>query len=369
MDRRETERLVHGIREAQATGARVALATVVRVHGSAYRREGTRMLVRGDGTYECTLSGSCLEPAVAERALRVIALGTPEIANYDLADDSLWGQGLGCNGAVDIRIERVEDDEVTREWLGVLERADPAVLVTPLSGGSGRIIVRRTDVIGRLDDATTEQAAIDRARRHLVEPRPSSCAEKVGQAELFFEISELPPQLAIFGAGHDAVPIAQLAQAIGFSVTVVDPRAAFLTADRFPGATLVLAHCDQFADLAHVTPRTFVVILNHHIERDEESLRFALAADAAYIGVLGPRARYERLLANLVADGLVPPAGALARVRSPVGLSLGADTPEEVAVSIVSEMLAVHRGFDGGFLQGWVGSLHRPVERRALARS
>lgn len=368
MDRRETERLVHAIREAYATGARVALATVVRVRGSAYRREGTRMLVHGDGTYECTLSGSCLEPSVAERAQRVIANGAPVIVDYDLADDSLWGSGLGCNGAVDIRLERVEDDALTREWLDVLQRAEPAVLVTPLAGVSGRMIVRRADVSGGLDDPSAERAGIERARRRLEEPHPSSGAEMVGQAELFFEVSDPPPQLVIFGAGHDAVPVAQLAWTVGFGVTVVDPRATFLTPERFPGATLVLAHVDELPDKVALTSRTFVVILNHHAERDRGSVRFAVAAGAAYIGVLGPRARYERLLADLTAEGFTP-ASALAHVRSPVGLSLGADTPEEVAVSIVGEILAVHRGFDGGFLRGWEGSLHRPVESRAFARS
>ena len=117
MDRRETERLLEVIRQARAAGERAALATVVRVQGSAYRREGTRMFVRQDGTYECALSGGCLEPTVAEAAARVIATGEPVIVSYDLADDSVWGLGIGCSGAVDIRIERLEDDAITPQWL------------------------------------------------------------------------------------------------------------------------------------------------------------------------------------------------------------------------------------------------------------
>jgi xanthine/CO dehydrogenase XdhC/CoxF family maturation factor len=120
-----------------------------------------------------------------------------------------------------------------------------------------------------------------------------------------------------------------------------------------------------------VKPRAgaFMLVMNHHIERDEESLRFSLESDAAYIGVLGPRARYEKLLAGLAAHGYTPDASTIARVHSPVGLSLGAETPYEVAVSILGEILAIRRGFEGGFLSGSVRSLHRPDNRRLLASS
>src|SRR5258706_6710815 len=153
MHRRETERLLVAIRQAQAAPEPAAVATVVRVRGSAYRREGTRMFVRQNGTYECSLSGGCLEPTVAETAARVIATGEPALVSYDLADDSIWGLGIGCSGAVDIRIERIGDDAITNEWLAILERGEAAVLVTPLSGGSGRMMVRGTgDVVGGLTD-------------------------------------------------------------------------------------------------------------------------------------------------------------------------------------------------------------------------
>ena len=118
MDRREKEQLLTTIRAAQAAGEPVALATVVRVRGSAYRREGTRMVVRRDGTYECALSGGCLEPVVADAAARVIATGDPVVVTYDLADDSVWGLGIGCSGAVDVRIERLGDDELTTDMAG-----------------------------------------------------------------------------------------------------------------------------------------------------------------------------------------------------------------------------------------------------------
>ena len=370
MDRRESERLLEVIRQARAAGEPAALATVVRVKGSAYRREGTRMFVRQNGTYECSLSGGCLEPTVAEAAARVIATGEPVIVSYDLADESIWGLGIGCSGAVDIRIERLEDDAITRAWLTILERGEAAVLVTPLSGVSGRMIVGGAGVIaGGLSDAVVEQEAVAHARGRLRAPYPASGPESIGSAEVFCEITMPPPELVIFGAGHDAAPVARLAWTLGFAVTVVDVREAFLAPDRFPGATLACAHFSQFAARVKLRPGSFALIMNHHVERDQESLRFSLESDAAYIGVLGPRARYDKLLAGLADQGYVPDPMQAARVRSPVGLSLGAETPEEVATSILGEVLAIRRGFDGGFLSGSVGSLHRPEDRRLLASS
>lgn len=366
MDRRETERLVSAIRDAQGAGGGAALATVIRVHGSAYRREGTRMLVRDDGSYECALSGGCLEPEVVERARHVIATGQPLVVHYDLAEDSLFGLGIGCTGAVDIRIERIDDDPIVAEWLNLLDRAEPAVLATivrsaPVAGGpSARLLVRQDgDTMGTLGSPTLDAAAARQARQRLGQTFPTSGIELFDGIDIFLDVNTPATPLVIFGAGHDAAPIANLAWTTGLDVTVVDVRPLFLTEERFPHATRVLVPFDELPAKVPLTPRSFVLVMNHHLERDRESVRYALSTGAAYIGVLGPRARYEKLLAQLADDGFRPAPAALARVRSPVGLSLGAETPEEVAVSILGEMLAVQRGFAGGFLNGRTTSLHR----------
>ncbi|MDE3155331.1 MAG: XdhC family protein [Acidobacteriota bacterium] len=370
MDRRETERLLSAIGDVRARGARAALATVIRVRGSAYRREGAHMLVRETGAWDCALSGGCLEPAVADAAARVLAGGEPVVLAYDLQDDSVWGLGIGCTGAVDIRIERLDDDPVTRAWLGVLERAEPAVLVTCLDGTPGRLLVHGAGgTIGGLSDDSLDRRAAARARERLREVLAGSGTESIDGRELFFEVALPPPVLTVFGAGFDAEPLVRQAWAVGFAVTVIDPRDAFLVPSRFPGATLVSSHPETFAGRVALPAGGFVVIMNHHLARDRESLRFALASRTAYVGLLGPRARYERLLSDLAADGYVPAAADLARVRSPIGLALGAETAEEVALSIVSELVAVRNGFEGGALRGTAGSLHRSAGRRLLARS
>jgi xanthine/CO dehydrogenase XdhC/CoxF family maturation factor len=360
MNSREAEQFLSALQAVRNTGGRAASATVVRVHGSAYRREGTRMLVREDGTYECGLSAGCLEPAVADRAARVIATGEPALISYDLEDDSVWGLNIGCTGAVDIRIERIGDDEVTEAWLDVLARGAHAVLLTPLAGLSGRrIVLGSGGAVGRLSDPAVERLADERARTLLAAPCPASASEKVGAAEVFFEVNEEPPRLVVFGAGRDAIPLVRQAWTMGFSVTVVDPRAAYLNPQLFTGATLVLTPFDALDRAVTLPEPSYVLIMSHHLERDRQSLAFSLASEAAYVGVLGPRARFERLLTDLAREGVVPSPTADARVHSPVGLALGAETPEEVAVSILAEILAVRRGFAGGFLRGTRSSLHQ----------
>lgn len=368
MSRRETERILAVIRDVRQKGQRAALATVVRVRGSAYRREGAQIIIRDDGTHECLLSGGCLEPAVAEVAARVIATGEPALVAYDLEDDSVWGLGIGCTGAVDVYIERLEDDPVTREWLAVLERAESGVLVTPLAGASGRVLVRPDGTMaGRL--APLLPGAVEAARDRLRAAFPQSGSESIGDADLFLAVTMPPPELVLFGAGYDATPLARGAWELGFAVTLVDVREAFLTAERFPGMTRVLAQPGRFAEAVTLGRRSFAVVMHHHLERDREALQVALASNAPYIGVLGPRSRLQKLLTALAEAGYVPDRAALTRVRSPVGLALGAETPEEIAVSILGEVLAVERGFDGGFLSGRQTSLHRPAASRAMARS
>lgn len=369
MNRRENERLIRAVEHARQAGQRLAIATVVRVRGSAYRREGARIVVREDGSYECLLSGGCLEPDVAESAACVLASGKPVIREYDLEDDSIWSLALGCSGAVDIHIERLEDDPITNEWLAILGGTEAGVLVKKLSGAPGRLLVRERDISGTLGDDTLDREAIDLARARIHATFPASGPELIGREEVFFDVTLPPPELVIFGAGRDAEPLARLGWELGFTVTVVDVRAAFLTRERFPHATLLSAHSSGFHEALALHQRSYAVIMNHHLERDRASLCFALESRAAYIGALGPRSRFHKLLSGLREQGVALDPATVSRVRSPVGLALGAESPEEIAVSILSEILAIQRGFDGGFLAGRDGALHRASDSRTFARS
>jgi xanthine dehydrogenase accessory factor len=357
----ETRQVLEAARLAWAKGQRVALATVVRVFGSAYRREGAKMLAHEDGSATCMISGGCLEPEVVEVARGVMASGSPRLVRYDLDEDVMWGLGLGCGGAVEVYIEPLPQGSLLARWLQMQAEGETAVLVTPLQGGEGRLLLREDGAPeGELAPPPLQEAALEAAAALLSGPSPRAQARAVASAQLFFDVSVPPPELVVFGAGHDAIPLVAQAQALGLRARVVDARPAYATPARFPGAEIVLAHPQEFPQRLRLSRHSYVVIMNHHLQRDQACLAFALDSPAPYIGVLGPRSRFERLLEGLAREGRPVGPQELGRVHSPVGLDIGAEAPEEVAVSILAEVLAVQRGFPGGPLRERQGRIHQP---------
>ncbi|WP_291429802.1 XdhC family protein [Deinococcus sp.] len=380
MNAAETRALLGVLRDALGRGQQAAIATVVGVRGSAYRREGTRMLVLDDGAQVCMLSGGCLEAEVVEVALDVIRTGAPSLTHYDLSEDATWGLGIGCGGSVDVRVERVDAQEpVTAAWLSALEAGRAAALIVPLHGEGRALVlpgaevpgggfsgaegaeVQVAQVLGTLGGdlhAPAVAAALERLGSR--EPRAATLTlpgpDGAGGTPVFIDLSSPPPQLVLYGAGHDAMPLSAQAHALGYDVHVIDPRGAYLTPGRFPGATL---HALSPEDLTAFTPspRAHLIVMNHHVDRDRVCLRHALESGAAYVGVLGPRSRALDLLATLEGEG-VTFGDALGRLRSPIGLRLGAEAPEEVALSILAELMAWRRGYDGSFLSGHAGRIH-----------
>jgi xanthine dehydrogenase accessory factor len=369
MNPAETRTLLAALDAALSRGQQAAIATVVRVRGSAYRREGTRMLVLDDGAQVCMLSGGCLEGEVVEAALGVIASGVPEVVHYDLSEDATWGLGLGCGGSVDVRLERVEQDAVTLGWLEALRSGEAAALCVPLNG-EGHLLIVGGRVVGRIADPALHAfaAEVARARLSARDPRAATLTAPGGQ-DVFIDVNAPAPELLIYGAGHDAQPLSAQAVSLGYRVTVIDPRSAYLTPGRFPGATLLpLAPEELQGGLEHnglqLSARTQAIIMNHHLDRDRVCLWHALISPAAFIGILGPRSRYHQLLAALAEEGLHPTAEQLERVHSPVGLGLGAEAPEEVAMSILGELMAWRRGAAGVPLNGHEGPIHQTYAAR-----
>ncbi|EYB67595.1 hypothetical protein DEIPH_ctg035orf0039 [Deinococcus phoenicis] len=370
MNAAETRALLTALTAALTRGQRAAMATVVGVRGSAYRREGTRMLVLEDGAQVCMLSGGCLEAEVVEVALEVIRSGVPALTHYDLSEDATWGLGIGCGGSVDVRVERVDpEDPVTARWLAALGEERAAALAVPLSGGGRVLVMPDGQVTGRLPDRALHTFAVAAAQERLSlrEPRAVTLTAPDG-TPVFIDVNVPPPQLVLYGAGHDAVPLAAQAHALGYAVQVIDPRPAYLTPARFPGATL---HDLAPEELHRFTPgeRPHLIVMNHHLDRDRVCLAHALRSGAEYVGVLGPRSRAEDLLRDLEAEGVTFTPEQLARLRSPVGLRLGAEAPEEVALSILAELMAWRRGYDGGFLSGHAGRIHDAVTHAPFPES
>jgi xanthine dehydrogenase accessory factor len=284
------------------------------------------------------------------------------LAGWDLTadDDAVWGLGLGCNGAIEVFIEPADRAaEVAHMLRTALEEERPISLVTVLESGTSdvtpgaRLVVRPDgDVEGSLGRAEVDAAAA-RAALELLDAERSEIRTFPGDVRAFVEVLEPPLRLVLCGAGHDAIPLVQAASVAGWNVVVVDDRPAFLTHGRFLGAH-GFVHVEDPSDVAkvaNVDARSYVVVMTHNFLRDKEYLRSLLTTDAAYIAMLGPAARTQRLLMELADEGVVVSDAVRERLHGPAGLDLGAEGPEEIAQSIVAEIVAVKRGRRGGFLK------------------
>ncbi len=366
----------------EAAGGRAALATVVRIAGSAYRRPGAKLLIEQAGDTVGSVSGGCLEADVREIAGAVLETGNPWLRHYETGDeDVVWGLGLGCNGHVDIFVQPASEGPLAQlagSLRQLLAGDAPFVLATALDGGDvpagaaasanvgtapsgaaaasaagggrrdggGMLLVVHGGAVapagdaagtGTPEDAAFRRAVIDRARVRLA--TGASRVETVAGREVFFEVLAPPPHLVVCGAGDDARPLVAYAADAGFRVTLVDHRPAFLAAQAFPAAAQrILARPDEPQLALPPAARSLAVVKTHSLAHDREWVRRLLAAGLPYVGVLGPRARTDAIL-RLIGEG--DDGG---RVFGPVGLDLGADGPQQVAISIVAELLAFSAG-------------------------
>lgn len=348
-------------------GAPAVLATVVRVEGSAYRRPGARMLRLDDGRLVGLLSGGCLEADLAERGREVAASGTATLASYDARHDAdlVFGLGSGCNGRIDVWIEPLPETSEGGHlaFLGrTIAAGETAFVATVLA--PPRLAGRRLwwSESGTASGTVSDPALAARLHAAILAQRPSRRHQTVmvedGPAplELLVERIRPFPRLAVFGGGPDARPVARLALELGFDVTVVDHRPAFVRPERFPGARVLLAEAGSApAGLGRLDA---ALVMSHHFGHDRDTLGRLLAAPPRYLGVLGPRARTARLLHELAKEGIVPDAATRPRLFAPVGLDLGAETPEEIALSILAEIQAVLAGRHGGSLRDRAAPIH-----------
>jgi xanthine dehydrogenase accessory factor len=352
-----------------ARGERMALATIVAVRGSTYRRPGARLLVPEEGSPVGNISGGCLEGDVADMARVVMDEGRARLAGWDLTadDDAVWGLGLGCNGAIEVFIEPAERAaEVAGALRTALEEERPISVVTVVESSrvgiepGARLVVRPDGTSdGSLGEASMDAVAVDAATALLREERSEVRALEEG-VRAFVEVLDPPLRLIVCGAGHDAIPLVRAASVLGWNLTVVDDRPAFLTRDRFPEASRFVAvdEPEDAAKAAAVDERTFAVVMTHNFIRDKGYVRSLLGSPAAYIGMLGPGARTERLLMELRDEGVEIAGGDRERIHGPAGLDLGGEGPEEIAQAIIAEIVAVKRQRAGGFLRDRPGPIH-----------
>ncbi len=326
------------------------LATIVHVEGSAYRREGAKMLFTPSGKQFGTLSAGCLEEDLLFRAEDLIKRDRAEIFTYDMTsdDDLSWGTGSGCNGKIDVLLEPVQWN---RGFPLMQESAWPVI---------GRLLKQRASMaaVRRLDEGDSLTATLlitgDREMHGtLGNPLLDQEAAVVGQD--FLHSGEKPKKvmlanhnipvfldryvpkdrLFVFGAGPDAIPVVELVARTGFEVTVIDPRPAYCNEGNFPRAErLIVAHKGEAFERVNITSGDYVIMMTHNFNRDQELLNELLQNPPYYLGILGSRQRTLRLL-----EGKEMPGS----IHSPVGLDIGAEGPEQIAVSIVAELIELSR--------------------------
>ena len=375
---KELRSIVDRFDEIAAAGGRAALATVIGVDGSSYRSPGARMLVDEEGATFGTVSGGCLEADLRERARRVLDSGAAEVVVYDTraTGDSVFGLGLGCRGVVEILLEPAGAGlvELLRRRLAA-RAAGAAATVVAVRGAArqgvrvgARVMVDDRGVAGDALDHDVRAALAAECLAALEDERSRRRSFDFGEAFVEYLAPRTP--LVVFGAGRDAVPLVRLARELGWHVTVVDHREALVAGRSFAGADeVVVARAEEAAARVAIDQRTAVVLMTHNYAHDLALLGALLPSPARYLGVLGPKHRTDRLLEDLARGGAAPPAADLERLYAPAGLDLGAEAPEEIALSILAEVRAVTAGRGAGMLRDRAGAIHgdaRGTRARAI---
>jgi xanthine dehydrogenase accessory factor len=391
----EVRAFVEAFDAANSRGERCALATLVSVEGSSYRRPGARMLICEGGKSTGTISAGCLESDVIEHAKQVISTGTTKLVEYNTAstsDEMAWGLGLGCNGIVRVLVEPLASGslyvEALRRSCGA--KTAPILVATvyqhmpsesatdaPRIETGARLLINEDGSVDREKLSGHAAVMLESELRALPRGKMSSATRVYdvdgGAVKVFLEPLLPPVPLVIFGAGHDALPIVELARGLGWQTEVVDPQARPVSRSRFAiAARVILSRPEEVGLHVRITPRTLTLLMSHNYSHDLELLKFLLASPARYIGVMGPRKRTERMLCELEAGEDVArlEEADLARLYSPAGLDIGANASAEIALSIIAEMRAVLDGRRGGMLRERRGSIHgstAPGERVPLA--
>ncbi|HEY0548012.1 MAG TPA: XdhC family protein [Verrucomicrobiae bacterium] len=333
----------------QLGGEPCALATVINVEGSAYRRPGARMLLTLDGSSWGMVSGGCLESDVMNHARRAVQSGQSRIVRYDSTsdDDIVFGTGLGCNGIIDVFIE-----PVTKDFKESFVSAVQTCHKTRQPGAVATLVGNREQPIGSNEHAfltagrwVGSETLASVLNVHAVEPEQTSLTSDYGGAPIFIQQLLPPVHVVIFGGWLDVLPLIHMSKEVGFNVTVIDPRQRLSSRRLFQEADAVLLCPPEDAlPQIQVDDRTVAVVMNHHFERDQETLSALSHVSLNYVGTLGPKRRRDRMLNGLKEAGVFISDDFVQTLHGPAGLDIGAKTPEEIALSIMAEILSVLNG-------------------------
>lgn len=355
------------------------LATIVDVEGNAYRRPGAKMLLDEGGSGVGSITAGCLEDELRSAAVGVRERGRPELVRYDLMEDDedVWGLGVGCNGIIDVLLEPL--DESYRPAVEAFDRGEDVAIVTVLSGNGhlergDRAYYVPNDSRLRLPDGSPAESWPDTiagpADELASRGRGEVLALEIDGAEVSFFVDGLsaPTDLVVFGSGHDVGPVTELAGLNDFRVTVVGFRGAVDLDDRFPAAhRTVTTSPGSIAEAIDIDDDTYAVVMTHNFVDDRITVEQLLESPAPYVGLMGPRKRFEEMLEAFDDEGVTLEEDAFASLYTPIGLDLGGGTPYQIAHSIVAEILAVTNDRAPRHLRDRDGHIHERVELAANA--
>ncbi|MEM6400689.1 MAG: XdhC family protein, partial [Cyanobacteria bacterium P01_D01_bin.116] len=349
-----------------------AIATLVKVSGSTYRKPGARMLITADGNTIGSISGGCLESDVFEKSQTVINSENSRVLKYDTTseEDMIWGLGLGCQGIAYVLIEPLQENQLqeiafikncfSNRNYGAIATAISVKGESEIQLGQ-RLLLSENTIINNLTDdnlltdvLSDTKVALENHNSILKEYHLAS-----GKIEVFIEVIQPPLSLIVFGAGYDVLPLVNFSKQLGWDVTVVDNRQREASKKRFEQADKIqLSPPDDILENIEITERTVAVVMSHNYLDDLEMLKLLLPSNLNYLGILGPKKRTNRILQELQEEEITVNAN----IYSPVGLDIGADNAEEIALSIIAEIQAVTSQRDAGFLKNRNAPIHGKEE-------
>ena len=326
------------------TGETIALATVIQTWGSAPRKIGSHMAFTASGKIAGSVSGGCVENAVIEAGMQVLQTNQPQLLHFGVADETAWQVGLACGGSIDIFVNKL-NTEFFQRLKSILDDQSSAIHVTVIAGsnnflGKEIIITDDQQIFGSIGNEWDEQVF------NLAMDTPTSRRVMLNEeTEVFVNIIQSQPILVIVGGVHIAQALSSMAKMLGYTTILVDPRKAWGSEERFPNVdTLHQSWIDDAFTKIKINSSTAVASLTHDPKIDDPAIKLALTSPAFYVGALGSKTTNAKRRERLLNDGVSE--SQLARLHAPIGLDIGASTPEEIALAIMSEVVKSFRKQD-----------------------
>ena len=357
---KEIRDIIKAYDEAKKAGKQTALATVVHVEGSSYRRPGARMLIEDDGLLTGAISGGCLEGDALRKALMVMTEKKSKLVTYDTMDDddAKFGVGLGCNGIIQVLIEPINDSDANNpiQYLKLInEKRQTAILITLFSLQDKKGTQYGTCLLLKEDGNVIEHTPV--LKDVFLADASEALATQISSFKnyisndhdltAFIEVIKPPVSVIVIGAGNDVIPVVDMADILGWETTVIDGRANYAKKERFASACQVLVSKPEKAlEQITIDEHTVFLLMTHNYNYDKAMLVQLLQKNVSYIGMLGPKKKRERILNELKDEGISFNDQQLSVLHSPVGLDIGAETSEEIALSILSEIKAMFANKD-----------------------